>query len=166
MNKILVVTLALSLQSTTAAANQEARGLVRCERAGGYVCTHPDDPNIPWEGCIETESDGRYLLIPRLGYAGLVPLWEDADQEELRMLLTYERCRSDGTCDEIEVRAERHLSRDVRLVGQSSSRDYSLELRAAFRATDPPILATEVERFLGAVNVLFWNCPATLVHLR
>ena len=161
MNKILVITLALSLQSTAAAANQEARDLVRCEEAGGYACTHPDEPNIPWEGCVETKPDGSYLLIPRLGYAGLLPSWEDADQEEL---LTYERCRNDAACREIEVRVERDASRDVRLVGENRWRDFSLELRAAFRPTDPPILATEVQRFLGQVYVRFWSCPATLVH--
>ena len=136
-----------------------------CERTGGYSCHHPDDPHLPWSGCIETASDGEYLLIPRLGAVDLVPSWEDADQAEHRMLFTYLRCRSAGDCHEVEVRAERSV-RDVRLVGQGRWRDYSLEMRAAVRATDPPIVATEVQRFLGSVYVTFWTCPATLVHVR
>ena len=152
------------LARRTPAPNQEARQLARCERTGGYLCTHPDAA-IRWSGCTETAPGGEYLLIPRLGTVDLVPSWEDADQAEHRMLFTYFRCRSAGDCHEVEVRAERSL-RDVRLVGQGRWRDYSLGMRAAVRATDPPILATEVQRFLGSVYLTFWTCPATLVHVR
>ena len=85
--------LALSLQRSVAAAYRQARELVRCEEvAGGHTCTHPDDPYPP-NGCDENAPDGSYLLIPRLGYAGLLPSWEDADQEEL---LTYQQCSKDS----------------------------------------------------------------------
>ena len=162
MNGILVLTLAFSLQSTVSAASQEARELVRCETAGGYSCGHPD-AGLAWGGCLELEQDGEYLLVPHIGDARSVPSWEEVDQG-LEVLLTYNRCQRDATCHEIEVRAERHTN-DVRLVGQNRWRDYSLELPVRFRATDPPILATEVERYLGAVHVFFWRCPARLSNL-
>ena len=172
MIKSLAVTLVLLTQSALAAqgalaASQVARELVRCERSGGSICRSPDDPGLSSldPGCTDNQPDGEYLLVPRIGPADSVPTWEQVDQENPERTSTYKRCGKDRNCHEIEVRAERVGAREVRLVGQNRWRDYSLELRSAYYATDPPIPAIEVQRFLGTVIIAFWRCPATLSYM-
>ena len=137
---------------------------VRCEMSAVWSCSADGYGYWPDQSCTALRVDGQYLLVPRIGDPYTVPSWDAVDQDSRAPRSTYARCQSDGACRDVEVRVERINESDVRLVGQGSWRDYTLQVETAEYSMDPPITVVEVQWVLQSVHVSFWRCPASLSY--